>query len=70
MNPRPNPKILRLGDSHEQIESTCPCISRLGEPSSPEREMQGEVIDEDIKDVPLIRWEPEFKSYTPASLGG
>jgi len=27
-------------------------------------------IDEDIKDVPLIRWEPEFKSYTPASLGG
>jgi len=36
----PKLQTLRLSDVHEQIEGTHPCISRLGEPDSPERELQ------------------------------
>ena len=40
MSTRPNSKTLRPSDGHEQIEDTRPCISRLGEPDSLERELQ------------------------------
>jgi len=40
MSTRPNSKTLRPSDGHEQIEGTCPYISRLGEPDSPERALQ------------------------------